>query len=153
MRSVIRPRAHSLNLRSGLFVLALCLTGGLTVASASLVGSGTASAAVQGSKTRITTSNCSTATCQITLTIKGIVKETPTGQVNFLITGAGAPSTGDSCLDSPMISINGSSARATCDATGLPAGHDDVRANYSGDTNFDPSSTSKRITVRNPPPS
>jgi hypothetical protein len=153
MRSVIRPRVLYRGLRNGLFVSVLCLTSGLTVVSVPLVGSGTASGAVPGSKAKITTRDCSSTTCQITLTIKGIVKETPTGVVGFFLAGATAPLSGATCFDSPVILINGSSARATCVATGLPLGHHEITAKYSGDNNFDPSTTSKRIMVKSAPPS
>jgi len=136
--------------RRFLVLFVLGLAGGLTIASVPLVGSGTASAAVDGSKARITTRSCSSTTCQITLTIVGVVKETPTGQVDFLLAGSAVPSTDDSCVAAPMIPINGSSARATCDASGLPQGRDRITASYSGDRNFDPSDTSKRIRVKNP---
>ncbi len=136
--------AHGPGVRA--FVVALCSC--LVVAGVVLLGIGTASGAVGGSKTKITTHQCTSATCPITLTIKGIVKVTPTGTVTFTIghTDVGATG-GGACAAYPMVPLRTATAIATCDAAGLSPGRVKITATYSGDSYFDPSTTTRTIRV------
>jgi len=124
------------------------LAVGATAVCVCLGAVGTASGAVAGSKMRITTIDCTTASCQITVTMTGVVKVIPTGTVTFLLRGAVIGSTAGPCADESMSPQGVAKANATCIAAGLPEGTHKISVNYSGDNYFDPSTTTKSIRVK-----
>jgi hypothetical protein len=135
--------------RVGHLLLGFSLFVGLAAGSVAMVGTGRASAAVQPRKATITTKNCTTEGCLITLTVKAAVPVTPTGTVMFDSGGTAiAAAGGGECSDVPMVPRTMTSASATCDATGLTQGRDKVTATYSGDSNVDLTNASKTIRVK-----
>ncbi|MGH9016354.1 MAG: Ig-like domain-containing protein [Acidimicrobiales bacterium] len=124
---------------------------GLSLGTFACLTAGAASAAVQGSKTHISTQRCTAASCSIIFLIKGAVPVAPTGTVDFLVDGAPAATSSGSCAAVPLVDERIPSAYATCSAVGLPQGRDRVTAVYSGDNNLDYSRTSKTIRVKKVP--
>jgi len=120
----------------------------MTVVSSAFVGSGAASGAVAGSKTKVTVKDCTTATCQITWTIKGVVKVMPTGTVSYFLGPSTIAATGGgACAAYPLVPLKAATASAVCSATGLSRGYNKISVSYSGDHYFDPSITTKTIKV------
>jgi hypothetical protein len=149
MRSRIDPtRRKSARVGSLLSVCALSVS--LTAVSGVLIETGRASAAVGGSKAKISVKDCSTTSCLITFTIKGVVKAIPTGTVNFLVGGSPVTTSAGACSLYPVTPLKGFTSSTTCDATNLPAGRDSVTAIYSGDSDFNPQDTTKKVRVRPP---
>jgi hypothetical protein len=142
-------RARQKSARVGTLVSACVIVGALATAGP-LIGAGRASGAVQGSKTKLTVKNCSTSSCLVTFTIKGVVKVVPTGTVSFTVGGSPVGASSGTCSLYPLTPLKGSTASATCDATGLAAGRESVTANYSGDNNFDFQRTTRTIRVHPP---
>jgi len=124
------------------------LVASIVTAGIGLIGMGDASGAVQGSKMTIRATSCTTSSCQITATMTGVVKVTPTGTVDFSIGRSIIVTTGGTCLDVPMVGLGIARASATCDATGLSRGTHMITVTYSGDSYFDPSTTTKAIRVK-----
>ncbi len=123
----------------------------LVVAAAgfvSLVAGNVASGAVAGSKVRISEAACTTSSCQITMTMTGVVKVTPTGTVDFLLGSSVIESTGGPCVNESMTPKGVAKASATCTAAGLPPGSHRISVAYSGDNYFDPSTTTRSIMVK-----
>jgi hypothetical protein len=121
----------------------------MAIGSVALVGGGSASGAARVSKFKITVKDCASASCQITMTIRAAIQETPTGTVTFLFDGSPiAANGGGSCFAEPVVPLTATSASVTCDATGLPTGRHKVSARYSGDNYFDPYWATKALTVK-----
>jgi Bacterial Ig-like domain (group 3) len=148
MRSRFDPTRRNSARFGPLLVVCVLSVVALTAAAGPLFETGSASAAVSGSKTKIAVKDCSTASCLITFTIKGVVKAMPTGTVNFLVGGSPVGTSSGACSLYPVTPLKGYTASATCNASSLPAGRVAVTVDYSGDSDFNPQDTTKKVRVQ-----